>query len=408
MRQNHNKSRSVRINGGIAIKRYGPLISCLGRVFFAVFLIAVLSLPALGCTTFGITKSASSDGSVIVAHSNDGFGPGEVGTEIREDAVVFSYVPAQDFAPGSKRPVLYDPNSGGEFRGSGEESDNESIVLGYIDQANHTYGYLTGSYGMMNEHQLISGECTDFALVHPDAEPGKRIFYSSELSNIAMERCRTAKDAVALIGSLIDRYGYYGTGETLIFGDPNDIWVIEMCGGTPSGTGGYWVAERVPDGKVFIAANEFRIREIDASGANNANSSNNSDLMFSANLFDDAEAMGWYNRSQGKLDWTATFSAGEYSHPYYSLGRVWRIQDRIAPSMNLSPYVEGPFTTAYPVFVVPDRKINLTEAFDLYRDHYEGTVFDLTAPPAGGPFEDPYRNWGPFDEIGRASCRERV
>lgn len=378
-------------------------------IIYAVFLCAVvlttaLSLSALGCTTFGITKSASADGSVIVAHSNDGFGPGEVGTEIREDAVVFSYVPAQDFAPGSKRPVLYDPNSGGEFRGSGESSDNDSIVLGYIDQANHTYSYISGSYGMMNEHQLISGECTDFARVHPDAEKGKRIFYSSELSNIAMERCRTAREAVALIGSLIDDYGYYGTGETLIFGDPNDVWIIEMCGGTPSGTGGYWVAERIPDGQVFVAANEFRIREIDASGANganNANSSNNSDLMFSENLFDDAEAMGWYNRSQGKLDWTATFSAGEYSHPYYSLGRVWRILDRIAPSMNLSPYVEGPFTTAYPVFVAPDRKINLTEAFDLYRDHYEGTEFDLTAPPAGGPFGDPYRKWGPFDEHDR-------
>ncbi|HPT19958.1 MAG TPA: C69 family dipeptidase [Methanothrix sp.] len=339
-----------------------------------------------------------------MAHSNDGFGPGEVGTEIRDDAVVFSYVPAQDFPPGSKRPVLYDPNSGGEFRGSGESSDNDSIVLGYIDQANHTYSYISGSYGMINEHQLISGECTDFARVHPDAEKGKRIFYSSELSNIALERCKTARDAAALVGSLIDKYGYYGTGETLIFGDPNEVWVIEMCGGTPSGTGGYWVAERVPEGQVFVAANEFRIREIDAIGANGANetnSSNKSDLMFSANLFDDAEAMGWWSRSQDKLDWTATFSAGEYSHPYYSLGRVWRILDRIAPSMNLSPYVEGPFTTAYPVFVAPDRKINLTEAFDLYRDHYEGTEFDLTAPPAGGPFGDPYRKWGPFDEHDR-------
>jgi dipeptidase len=273
----------------------------LGEIFCAaficaVFLVSAFSLSALGCTTFGITKSASADGSVIVAHSNDGFGPGEVGTEIREDAVVFSYVPAQDFPPGSKRPVLYDPNSGGEFRGSGESSDNESIVLGYIDQANHTYSYISGSYGMMNEHQLISGECTDFARVHPDAETGKRIFYSSELSNIALERCRTAREAAALVGSLIDKYGYYGTGETLIFGDPNEVWVIEMCGGTPSGTGGYWVAERVPEGQVFVAANEFRIREIDAgsaNGANTINSSNNSSLMFSANLFDDAEAMGW-------------------------------------------------------------------------------------------------------------------
>ena len=365
------------------------MISVLVRT---VYIILALSIPAFGCTTFGITKSASSDGSVFVAHSNDGFGPGEVGTTIREDAVAFSYIPAKDFTPGSKRPILYDPNSGGEFLGSSETSDVDEIIIGNISQVNHTYGYLTGSYGMTNEHQLMSGECTDYAKIHPDAEQGKRIFYSSELSNIALERCKTGKEAVELVGSLIDEYGYYGTGETLIFGDPNDIWVIEMCGGTPSGTGGYWVAQRVPDGQVFVAANEFRIREIDA---------NNPDQIFSKNLFSDAEKMGWWNPDNGSLDWTVTFGAGEYSHPYYSLGRVWRIFDKIAPSQNLSPYVEGPFTTAYPFSIVPDKPINLTEAFSLFRDHYEGTEFDLTAPPAGGPFGNPYRNWGAYDSHDR-------
>ncbi|MCK9442415.1 MAG: C69 family dipeptidase [Methanothrix sp.] len=384
-------------NGGIDIKQYTIVISALARTVCAVCIILALSIPAFGCTTFGITKSASADGSVFVGHSNDGFGPGEVGNTVREDAVVFSYVPAQNFTPGSKRPILYDPNSGGEFQGSDAASDGDEIVIGHVDQVNHTYGYLTGSYGMINEHQLMSGECTDYAKIHPDAVEGKRILYSSELSNIAMERCRTAREAVELVGSLIDEYGYYGTGETLIFGDPTDVWVIEMCGGTPSGTGGYWVAQRVPDGQVFVAANEFRIREIDA---------NNPDQIFSKNLFSDAETMGWWNRSDGQLDWTVTFSAGEYSHPYYSLGRVWRIFDRIAPSQKLSPYVEGPFTTAYPFSIVPDRPINITEAFNLFRDHYEGTVFDLTAPPAGGPFGNPYRNWGPFDQHDRLNPGE--
>lgn len=84
----------------------------------------------------------------------------------------------------------------------------------------HTYAYYTGSYGMMNEHQLLSAECTDYAKVELNAAEGKRIFYSSELSNVAMERCTKAREAVELVGSLIDTYGYYGTGETLIFADP--------------------------------------------------------------------------------------------------------------------------------------------------------------------------------------------
>lgn len=131
------------------------------------------------------------------------------------------------------------------------------------------------SYGIINEHQLISGECTDYAKVHPDAEVGKRIFYTTELSNIAMERCKTSREAVELIGTLIDKYGYYDTGETLIFRDPKEVWIIEMWGGTPSGTGGYWLAQKVPNGEIFVAANEFRIRGLD---------SKNPDQIFSRNL----------------------------------------------------------------------------------------------------------------------------
>ena len=347
-----------------------------------------LSSSGLACTTFGVTKSASEDGSVFVGHTNDGFGLCNMGDCISEDMVTFRYIPAQNHTPGSKRPIPFDPTSMVEFRGAASTSTSNETIIGYIDQAEHTFGYLTGPYGIINEHQLMAGESTDFAKIHPDAEKGKRMFFSLELADVAMERCKTAREAVNLTGSLIDEYGYYGTGEVLIFGDPNEVWVIEMCGGTPSGTGGYWVAQKVPDGQIFVAANRFRIREIDP---------NNPDQIYSKNLFRDAEAMGWWNSSEGKLDWARVFGAGEYSHPYYSLGRVWRMLDRIAPSMNLSPYVEGPFTTKYPFSVAPDKPINITEALDLFRDHYEGTVFDLTAPPAGGPFGNPYREWGPFD-----------
>ncbi len=367
------------------------------RLFLALCILFALSSYGFGCTTFGVSKSASADGSILVGHTNDGFGPGDVGSIIKEDMVSFKYVPAQDHSPGTKRLIPYDPNSGGEFRDNSSGSASNQTILGSIDQVGHTYGYLTGAYGIINEHQLISGECTDYAKVHPDAEKGKRIFYSSELSNIALERCITAKEAANLTGQLIDEFGYYGTGETLIYGDPSEVWVIEMCGGTPSGEGGYWVAQKVPEGEVFVAANEFRIREIDPE---------NKDQIHSQNLFGDAETMGWWKPADGQLDWTRVFGAGEYSHPYYSLGRVWRVLDKIAPSLNLSPYVEGPFTKKYPFSVVPDKPINIKGAFNLFRDHYEGTAFDLTVPPAGGAFGNPYRNWGPFDVHDRLNPEE--
>ena len=103
----------------------------------------------------------------------------------------------------------------------------------------HTYAYFESVYGIMNEHQLSIGETTCHAKVdniRPDLE--KRIFYSSSLVRVALERCRKARNAVELIGSLIDQYGYYGTGECLVLADTEEVWVIEMCGYDTDGSDG--------------------------------------------------------------------------------------------------------------------------------------------------------------------------
>lgn len=344
----------------------------------------LLSANAAACTTFAITPGASEDGSMYVGHTNDG-----VGKDWREiDDISLLYVPASDHAPGTKRPVLYDPNSGSDAAG-GKRGGNSSLILGYIDQVPHTYAYYTGSYGMMNEHQLLSGECTDYAKVELGPEPGKRIFYSSELSDVALERCTKAREAVELVGSLIETHGYYGTGETLIFADPEEAWVIEICSSLDEEDGGgLWVAQKIPDGEVFVAANEFRIREV---------VSGNPDQLHSSDLFSKLEAAGLWSPAAGPLDWLEAVSYGEYSHPYYSLMRIWRIQDTLAPSLNLSAYVENSYTKAYPFSITPDEKINLTGAFSLFRDHYEGTDFDLSTGAAAGPFGNPYRYLGPDD-----------
>ncbi len=353
-----------------------------GLCLLVAFLL--LSANATACTTFAITPDASEDGSMYVGHTNDG-----VGKDWRNvDDISLLYVPAADHAPGAQRPVYYDPDSGSDAAG-GKTAGNSSLILGYIDQVPHTYAYYTGSYGMMNDHQLLSGECTDYAKVELNAVEGKRIFYSSELSNIAMERCTKAREAVELVGDLIDTYGYYGTGETLIFADPEEAWVIEMCSSLDEEDGGgLWVAQKIPDGEVFVAANEFRIREV---------VQGDPDMLYSKDLFSKLEEAGVWSPADGPLDWLEAVSYGEYSHPYYSLMRVWRIQDRLAPSLNLSPYVENSYTKAYPFTVTPDEKVNLTGTFSLFRDHYEGTDFDLSAGGAAGPFGNPYRYLGPAD-----------
>lgn len=347
----------------------------------------VLWTPATACTAFVITPGASADGSMFTGHTNDGFGTGIVGHNVSNESTVLSYVPAADHPAGAKRAVHFDPMS--ESGVPPWFNTSPQTLLAYIPEVEHTYAYFTGTYGMMNEHQLMTAETTDSAKVKPTSDPEKRIFYSSELANIALERTRTAKEAVTLVGRLIDQYGYYGTGETLIFADPKEAWVIEMCGGTPDGKGGLWAAQRVPDGEVFVTANTFRIREVVPE---------NPDQMYSANLFSVAKANGWWNESMGDLDWEKTTSNSEYAHPYYSFSRIWSLYNRIAPSRNFSPYVTGKYTKEYPFSVRPDKKLTTADAFALFRDHYEGTVFDLATGPAAGPFGNPYRWRGPFDD----------
>ena len=119
------------------------------------------------------------------------------------------------------------------------------------------------SYGIMNEHGLMFGECTDMADWLPELpyKEGGGIFYSTELSRVALERCKTAREAIALMGSLIDEYGLWGTAETLIVADRDEGWIFEMQM-VPGGKGGLWIAERIPDGEFCIAANQLRIRAI--------------------------------------------------------------------------------------------------------------------------------------------------
>ncbi len=370
------------------------------------FVQLVISGILLACTTVIVTPGATVDGSMYVTHSDD--------NELMDQRLI--YVPAMDHGTGGTRSVYCSACALGEFeeynsysyprivtaeRGPGYDTPDHpaSVPLGTIPQVPHTFAYFDGSYGIMNEHQLMIGECTCGAKVQLGPQPGRRIFYSAELSRVALERCSTAVDAVRLIGGLIEEYGYYGTGETLLIGDPNEAWVMEMCCGTMDSTGGLWVARKVPDGHLFAAANEFRIRDVDP---------DDPDMMCSDNLFETCRERGWWSPEDGALDWLRAVSLGEYNHPYYSLRRVWRVLSTAAPSLQLSPWVEDGYTRDYPFSVEPDTPLETRDVMALHRDHYEGTPFDMTIGPAAGPFGYPYRYYGPYDGQGDVSDPDKT
>lgn len=358
------------------------------------------------CTTMIITCGATVDGSMMVTHSDD--------NELSDQRII--YVPAQHHAPGSLRGVIDGSTSAyprlvSRARGPGYEMAGrpETALIGQIPQVAHTYAYFDGSYGIMNEHNLMMGECTNGARFQPPhvsqeqaAKTGKhcRLFYSAELSRIALERCTSARDAVETMGALIDQYGYFSTGETLLVGDENEAWVFEMCALPDEEYHSAWIAQRVPDGTVFVAANAFRIREI---------TPGDPDQMHSPRLLEGLDKLGWADPEQGPVDWLRAVSEGEYAHPYYALRRVWRVFDRINPDLGLSPWVHGGgYTRDYPFAVAPRARLAREDVMALYRDHYEGTQFDLTRGVAAGPYGDPNRYTGPYDGAQNNVSKEKL
>lgn len=369
------------------VLRYTNQLKCCIWSLAIAALFCVAS-SALACTTILVGKNATVDGSVMVAHCDDGLGDGSM-----------VYVPAMDHPKGAKRPVYYaqyaldfDPKWGATIahrlacKGRGPVYDRTdvpaSVPIGYIPEVPHTYAYFDGSYGIVNEYQLAMGEDTDKAKVQPDAVAGKRLFYSSELSRVALERCKTAREAIKLMGYLIKTYGYYGTGETLLVADPQEAWVMEMAAYDEKDPGGVWVAERIPDDSFYVSANQFRIRDVVKGNPN---------MMYSSNIFSVAQKKGWWKPSDGPLDFARVYGNGERKYPYHALRRVWRAESLVAPSLNLPAWVDGPFTRAYPFTVKPDKKLSVQDLFKIYRDHYEGTEFDLTKGIAAGPFGNPSR-----------------
>ena len=362
----------------------------LKKLIAGVAMLSLMNVSAEACTVMVVTKGASEDGSTIVSHSNDGRGA--------EMNLVF--VPAKDHPKGSKRPVYptavaldqmpeynaFDqPNLVAPERGEGYTYPGrpQTKPIGYIPEVEHTFAYMDADYGIINEHGVMFGECTDMSEHLPEVayKEGGGIFYSSELSRVALERCKTAREAIVLMGSLIDEYGLWGTAETLAVCDKNEAWVFEMQM-SPTGKGGLWIAERIPDGDFFIAANQLRIHAIREGDPNQ---------IFNPKLPQMIKDAGWAEYDEdGNLDWMKSLQSKEFHHPYYSKRRVWRAMSIVAPSKNLSPRVESWDSKAYPFSIRPDKKLGVEDIARLHRDYYQGTEFDKSKSPLSGMYGTPY------------------
>ncbi len=327
---------------------------------------------ALACTPMGVGKEATADGSVMVAHTCDGW----------YDARV-KVVPGGDHQPGEMIPIY-------TVACMDSRPGRSLVMAGEIPQVEKTYTYFHIGYPFMNEHQVIIGEHTWTGRDEVQSTAG--LFYIENLEVLGLQRGKTAREVIQIMGALAEQYGYADGGESLIVADGEECWVFEICGagllwtrdsGKP---GAQWAARRVPDDHFFVAANRSRIGVIDFDDKEN--------FMYSSNLTELAQTMGWWKPGEA-FNFSHLFDPANYGEAaalsFGSSRREWRAFDLVAPSLKLTP---GSGLQEYPFSVKPDHKLTVQDLQKIYRDHLEGTPYDTTRGVAAGPYGSPYR-WRP-------------
>lgn len=311
---------------------------------------------AEACTNLIVGKKASVDGSVMVSYNADDYG-------------MFSglcHYPAGVHAKGEMRKI-FDWDSG--------------IYHGEIPEAPVTYNVI----GNINEYQLSIAETTYGGREEMIDTTG--ILDYGSLIYVALQRAKTAREAISVMTSLVEKYGYCSSGETFSICDPNEAWIMEMMGTGPGSKGVVWVAMRIPDDAICAHANQSRIGKFDMKDKKN--------VLHSKNVISYARKMGWFSGKDADFSWKNTYAFPDFSGRRACDARAWSFFNRFKKGFDrYLPWALGkdPNAEDMPLWVVPDRKLSVHDVEMAMRDHYEKTPMALdSANIGGGVYQMPYR-----------------
>ncbi len=255
--------------------------------------------------------------------------------------------------------------------------------LGRIPEAPVTYNRV----GNMNEFQVVIAETT-FGGRKELHVPSGIVDYGS-LIYIGLERAKTAREAIEVMTTLAETHGYASEGESFSIADPNEVWILEMIGKGKGQKGALWVAYKLPDGTISAHANQARIRQFPQNDPKTA--------LFSKDLIPFAREKGWFKGEDKNFSFVDAYAPLSFGALRGCEGRVWSIFNRAAKSLHIPlDYVKAEKgAKPMPLFVKPDQKLDVRDAMELMRDHFEGTDFDMTKDVGAGPYKLPYR-WRPM------------
>ncbi len=339
-------------------------------LFAGVILLGLLLSASFGCTDIVAGKDATVDGSVVTSQTADGsFYNARV-----------EIVPGGKHVKGEMAPVYWNITN---------EEYGPPVKIGEIPQVEETYAHYRFGYPCLNEHGLAIGETTigqkeELKTFRPDA---RAIMTIEQLASFALQRTKTAREAIVVMGNLAETYGFLPSciaeGECLTVADSDEAWIFEvrstgMMWTPESGKpGAVWVAQRVPDDMVVVVPNMSRIQEIDPEDTDN--------FMVAEHYKSYAIEAGLYDPDSGKpFIWQDVYSPATGNDDWsmasmWIRNRLYSIHKALAPSRKWDPYAE---TRSYPFAIKPEKKISVQDVIALLRGHHEGSVFDMYEDPA--------------------------
>ncbi len=324
------------------------------QILIAVF--ALTASAAMACTNFIVGKKASADGSVICSYNADDYGM----------FVNLAHYPAGVHAKGTMRDII--------------DWDTKAYH-GQIPEAPVTYNVI----GNINEFQVTVGETT-YGGREEMVDSTGIIDYGS-LIYIALQRSRNAREAIKVMTSLAEKYGYNSEGETFTICDPNEAWIMEMMGCGAGSKGVVWVAQRIPDNAICAHANQSRIGKF--------NMSDHKNVMYSKNVIAFARKKGWFVGKDADFSWKMAYAKPDFSGRRFCDARVWAFFNHFTDGFSrYLPWAEGKDENAedMPLWVIPNKKLSVKDVQMAMRDHYEGTPLATdTLDFGGGVWEMPYR-----------------
>ena len=332
------------------------------KKFYLILALCSAWVAGMACTNFLVGKDASVDGSTMVSYAADSY-------------ALYGFLhhsPAADYAEGAVREV---------------KDWDTGKPLCTIPQVAHTYNVV----GNMNEHQLTIGETTWGG--RPELEVGEGIDYGS-LIYIALERCKTAREAIKCMTDLVAEYGYASSGETFSIADPNEVWMMELIGKGKVEKGAVWVATRVPDDCIAAHANQARFTTINFKDKEN--------WMWSKDVVKFARKQGYYTGKKDEdFNFQEAYAPYDFSGLYVCEARVWSFFRKFSGDMDKyfdfasgKTFVEtgGKYAgERMPLYIKPNHKVSAQELKNCMRDQYEGTPLDITQGPDAGPWNSKLR-----------------